>query len=115
MRDDFMPGSDPHLKRLSLFDAFNNNAYDNHLKKYLSIWVDNKGTGMMFSSGTVDKRGLVLTEFAEVDNIFTGKKEKAKSVTTFINADKFMLEMFMVNPKGEFKNLEVIHIRKKIK
>jgi hypothetical protein len=88
-------------------------AYDNHAKKYLEVWVDNMGTGIMFSKGTLDKTGTVLTVFGEVDNIFTGEKEKVKSVTTFINADKFLMEMFMVGPKGEFRSLEVTHVRKK--
>jgi hypothetical protein len=87
-------------------------AYDNHLKKYLSIWIDNMGTGIMFSTGTVDQNGMVLTEHAEVDNILTGLKEKAKTVITFVTADKFLMEMYMVVPEGEFKSLEVTHIRK---
>lgn len=95
------------------FEGVGISAYDNHLKKYLSIWMDNMGTGIMFSKGTLDKTGKILTEYAEIDNIFTGAKEKVKSVTTCITDDKFVMEMFMVSPKGEFKNLEVTHIRKK--
>ena len=88
-------------------------AYDNHQKHYLSIWIDSMGTGMMSSTGTLDKSGMVLTEYAEVDNIFTGAKEKAKTVITFITVDKFLMEMYMGGPEGEFKSLEVTHIRKK--
>lgn len=88
-------------------------AYDNHQKHYLSIWIDNMGTGMLSSTGTLDKSGMVLTEYAEVDNIFTGAKEKAKTIITFITVDKFLMEMYMEGPEGEFKSLEVTHIRKK--
>jgi len=48
-----------------------------------------------------------------VDNIFTGDKEKAKTVITLVNDDKFLMEMYMQGPEGEFKSLEVTHIRKK--
>jgi len=95
------------------FEGFGIHAYDNHIEKYLSTWVDNMGTGIMFSTGIVDASGKVLTEIAEIDDIFTGKKAKAKTVTTFVNPDKFIMEMFMVSPQGEFKNLEVTHTRKK--
>ena len=95
------------------FEGLGLYAYDNHLKQYLSIWIDNMGTGIMISSGTVDSSGMVLTEFAEVNNIITGEKEKAKTVITFVTADKFLMEMYMVGPEGEFKSLEVTHIRKK--
>jgi len=55
----------------------------------------------------------ILTEYAEVDDFFTEKKIKAKGVTTFIDPDKWMMEMYMIGPQGEFKDLEVTHIRKK--
>ncbi len=95
------------------FQGMGIHAYDNHLKKYLSTWVDNMGTGIMVNTGVLDKNGKVLTEYAEIDDFFTGKKEKVKSVTTFINTDKWLMEMYMIGPQGEFKNLELTHIRKK--
>lgn len=95
------------------FEGMSLHAFDNHLKKYLSIWIDNMGTGIMVSTGTLDKSGKVLTQYAEVDNFITGKKEKAKSVYTLVSPDKFLLEMYMIEPQGEFKSLEVTHTRKK--
>lgn len=95
------------------FEGKNIYAYDNHQKKYLSVWIDNMGTGILFGTGTLDGSGKVLTEFAEVDNIFTGEKEKARTVITLVNDNKFLMEMYMTVPEGEFKSLEVTHIRKK--
>jgi hypothetical protein len=95
------------------FEGFGLHAYDNHIKKYLSTWIDNVGTGIMFSTGSVDKSGKILTEHATIDDFMTGKKEKVKSVTTFVNADKFVMEMYMVSPQGDFKNLEITHVKKK--
>jgi predicted DNA-binding WGR domain protein len=88
-------------------------GYDNHAKKYFSTWIDNMGTGLMVTWGTVDKTGKILTEFGEVDDIFTGKKIKVKNVITLIDADKWQTEMYMLDPQGEFKSVEVIHTRKK--
>lgn len=95
------------------FEGIGLHAYDNYLKKYISTWIDNMGTGIMISKGTLDKSGKVLTEFAEVDDIFTGAKTKAKIVYTIINPDKWLMEMYMIGPQGEFKSLEVTHTRKK--
>jgi hypothetical protein len=95
------------------FEGIGIHAFDNHSKKYLSTWMDNMGTGIMLSTGTLDEAGTVLTDWAEVDDIFTGKKIKVKSVTSFLSADKMVMEMYMVGPEGEFKNLEITHIRKK--
>ena len=95
------------------FEGMGIHAYDNHSKKYISTWIDNMGTGILVSKGTVDKTGNVLTQFGVVDDIFTGKKVKTKTVTTLVNADKWLMEMYMISPQGEFKSLKVTHTRKK--
>ena len=96
------------------FEGINIGGYDNHLKEYFSIWIDNMGTGIMFSKGNLDKTGKILTEVAEIDDFMTGQKMKARSVTTCINADKLFMEMYMIGPDGkEFKSVEVTYIRKK--
>jgi hypothetical protein len=95
------------------FEGMSIYAYDNHLKQYLSVWIDNMGTGFLLSRGSLDPSGRVLTKTAEVENIFTGEKEKARTVITFVNPDKFIMEMFMEGPQGEFRSLEVTHIRRK--
>lgn len=95
------------------FEGMGIHAFDNHLKKYLSIWIDNMGTGIMVSTGTLDESGKVLTQYAEMENFISGKKEKVKTVTTLCSPDKWQMEMYMVGPPGEFRSLEVIHSRKK--
>ena len=39
------------------FEGHSTMAYDNVQKKYLSTWIDNMGTGIMFGSGTCDASG----------------------------------------------------------
>lgn len=95
------------------FEGLEIHAYDNHSREYISIWIDNMGTGIMVNKGTLDKTGKILTQFAEVDDIFTGKKTKSKTVTTLINPDKWLMEMYMIDAQGEFRSLEVTHTRKK--
>ena len=95
------------------FKGMGIHAFDNHSKKYISTWIDNMGTGILVSKGTLDKTGNVLTQFGVVDDIFTGKKVKSKTVTTLVNADKWLMEMYMISPQGEFRSLEVTHTRKK--
>src|SRR5262249_106169 len=40
-------------------------GYDNGLKKYVSAWMDNMGTGIMTSTGSVDATGKVFTYHSE--------------------------------------------------
>lgn len=95
------------------FEGMSIYGYDNHLKKYFSTWIDNMGTGILVNKGILDRSGKVLTQFGDVDDIFTGKKQKAKTIITFVNPDKWLMEMYMISPQGEFKSLEVTHTRKK--
>lgn len=96
------------------FDGISIQGYDNHLKKYQSIWIDTTSTSFYISTGTVDESGKILTEWAETENFLTGKKEKSKTVTTMISDDQFQMEMFMIMPDGSaFKNMEVHYFRKK--
>ena len=95
------------------FEGFAISGYDNFKKEYLSTWMDNMGTGIMLSHGTVDAAGKILTELSEVDDIFTGNKVRTRSVTTIVNADKIVMEMYMGPEGNEFKNMEAVYIRKK--
>ena len=95
------------------FEGFSIGGFDNFTKKYFATWVDNMGTGIMLSRGTLDASGKVLTETSEVDDIFTGEKVRTRQVTTILSADKIKFEMFMGPAEKEFKNMELFYVRKK--
>jgi hypothetical protein len=96
------------------FEGISIGGYDNHLKEFFSIWIDNVGTGIMISRGSLEPTAKTLTEVAEVDDFMTGQKMKTRTVTTLVNPDKFFMEMYMIGPDGkEFKSLEVTYTRKK--
>ena len=61
-------------------------GYDNVSKKYVSTWMDTAGTGMMWSTGTMDASGKVLSMKATVNDPSTGKASpvdrRSRSPTT---------------------------------
>jgi hypothetical protein len=90
-------------------------GYDNLKKKYVIFWIGNASTAFYLSEGTRNESGKVLTDWGESENPLTGKIEKARGVTTLINKDEFVYEMFMVGPDGkEYKSLENRAKRKKV-
>jgi len=96
------------------FSGIGYTGYDNHKKKYESVWMDSAGTGIMVSSGSFDKSGKVLRFTAVMDDFMTGKKSTIKEALTIVDADTHKLEMWMPGPDGKpFKNLEVVYTRKK--
>jgi hypothetical protein len=91
-------------------------GYDNYKKQFMTLWIDSTGTGFSLTAGTLDQTGKIRTETGEWDDFMTGVKAGVKIVTTLIDADKYLFEMFMVDlnaPGKEFKNMEMLSTRKK--
>lgn len=98
------------------FEGKSITGYDNFKKKFISMWIDNFGTGIYMTEGTLDETGKIRTETALWPDIFTGGKTKVKMVTKSVDKDKFIFEMYysggMYGPK-EYQTLEIIYTRKK--
>lgn len=89
-------------------------GYDNLQNKYITFWIDNAGTAFYLTSGTMDESGKVLTETGVWPDPITGGSTKVRAVTTGLDEDNFIYEMYMTGPDGqEFKVLENNAKRKK--
>jgi hypothetical protein len=90
-------------------------GYDNYKKQFMTLWIDSTGTGFYPTAGTLDQTGKIRTETGEWDDFMTGGKVGVKIVTTLIDADKYLFEMFVVDTATgkEFKNMEMLSTRKK--
>ena len=89
-------------------------GYDRYNKKYVSLWLDNWGTGFYMTEGTADAEGKVRTETGSWDDYMTGQKMNVKSVYTRLGKDKLTMEMYMIQPDGkEMKTMELTYTRKK--
>jgi len=91
-------------------------GYDNFKKKFISIWIDDMGTGIYMTSGTLDETGKVRTETGIWDDVMTGGKSKVKLVSKIIDKNKYSFDMYYTQPDGkEFKTMEMIFTRKQEK
>ena len=89
-------------------------AYDNYKKKFISTWLDNMGTGILVSSGTLDKTGKILTEVGEMDDFMTNSMVKYKIVNIKVDSDTFKMLMYSLYPgKKELKTMEMVYTRVK--
>ena len=92
------------------FEGLGISAYDKAQKKYVSIWIDNMGTGIMRTEGKADKAAGTFTEFGEASSPMG--KMKTKMVSKTISKDKFIFTMFMTLPGGtETKSMEITYTR----
>jgi len=91
-------------------------GYDLFKNRYTTFWIDSWSTGFVFTSGTLDAPGKVLTETGMFPDPMTDGKtvQKVKNVTTFMEDGKYKFEMYMVMPDGkESKGMELICTRTK--
>lgn len=88
-------------------------GYDNVQKKYVSTWLDNMGTGIMHSTGTVDATGKVFTYTGESADPMTGKMVKMTMVTTIVDDKKHTFVMNGPGPDGkDMKMMEITYTKK---
>jgi len=96
------------------FEGLSISGYDNLKKEYVTMWIDNAGTGIYLTSGSLDKASKARTETGIWDDPMTGGKSKVRWVTKIIDDNKYMFEMYNTDPAGkEFKSGEITYTRKK--
>jgi uncharacterized protein DUF1579 len=95
------------------FEGHGTNGYDNVAKKYVSTWMDNMSTGIMYSTGTCDAEHKRCEEKGSMMDPMTGKESYMRSVTNWSGNDSFTMEMYGPDPSGkEFKWMEMSVKRK---
>lgn len=95
------------------FEGLNITGFDNKYKKFITVWMDNMGTGIYITRGHLDETGKIRTEIGRWDDIATGEKVKVKTVTTTLSLRRFKFEMFMSGASygDNFRTMEIIYSR----
>ena len=93
------------------FEGMGIMGYDNQQKKYVSMWVDSMGTGIMHTEGKFDKKTKTMTETGHYESPLG--KMHFRMETKYDGKDKFGITMFMkMNPKAqEMKSMEITYTR----
>ncbi len=103
-----------HGEMMSMpYDVVTIGAYDNHLKTFISIWIDNLGTAVYQGTGVLDDTKQVLTQSGEMYDAMMGHNMDMRTVTTYINENRFTVVMYHAMGNQEFKSMEMVYSRKK--
>jgi hypothetical protein len=94
------------------FNGINIMGYDNHTKKYVSIWIDSMSTGIYFFEGTASPDGKTITQECSYDDPVRGPLVW-RSVSRIADDNTLLYEMY-ITPKGgkEEKMMEMSVTRK---
>src|SRR5881392_4341395 len=78
-----MPGPDGKKKEMT-FKGHGIDGYDNVKKKFVGSWIDNMGTGIMFSEGDYDPTTKTFTYTSEFEAI-PGMKQQIREVMKIVD------------------------------
>ncbi len=99
------------------FEGLGLTGYDNIQRKYVTIWLDNMGTGIMHGTGSFDDKTQVLSDRGEYScPISANKKREYRSEWKIIDKNNMVYAMYgsgMVDDGPEFKNMEMTFRRAK--
>ena len=85
-------------------------AYDRIKKKYINIWLDSMGTGIMYSEGRM-KDGVV-TYKGKMPDMMLGKYVPSRSTERDIDENTLVMKMFTPGPdEKEFQTMEITYKR----
>jgi len=93
------------------FKGMDMTGFDNALKVFQNVWIDNMGTGMMMTEGTFDKATNTFTYKGKMVTP-SGQKMDVKNVVKIIDKDNTLFEMYMDMGAGEMKSMEIKYKRK---
>lgn len=97
-----MPGMGP-------FNGLGISGFDNVSQKFVSVWLDNHGTGIMNGTGELSADGRTLTWEYTGNCPITKKPMTMREVDTVTGPNTKTLEMFGADPKNgqEFKMMKI--------
>ncbi|MEW6652309.1 MAG: DUF1579 domain-containing protein [Bacteroidota bacterium] len=92
-------------------EGFGLDAYDNLTKEYISIWLDNMGTGVLYMKGRYDEAAKNYIYNGNMVDPMTGNLVKIRTVTTYFNDNKMVFDMFTGDGTQETKSMTVTYTR----
>lgn len=95
------------------FEGKGLDAYDNIAKEFISVWIDNMGTGVIVMKGYFDEKNNMLVYSGDGVDPMTKEKVTYRSMSKFENDDKLVFEMYANQGGQEAKMFTMIYYRKK--
>ncbi len=93
------------------FEGIAVDAYDNAKKQYISIWMDNFGTGIAIMYGKSDDDGKTVFYEGVMFDPMQNKDVKVKSIVNYISDNEILMEMYGYYNDIEFKSMEMKYTR----
>ena len=96
------------------FEGISTDGYDNGRKVFFNIWVDNMGTGVMYSEGVYDGNTKQTVYTGKVFDPTLGKEVPFREVIQMVDDTHMVMERYFPNSKDgkEFKAMRLEYVKK---
>jgi hypothetical protein len=94
------------------FEGISVMGYDNAKKVFVSSWIDNMGTGIMYMTGTWDPQSKSINFSGTMVDPMAGKDIAVREVFRIVDDNTQVMDMYSVTGGNEFKNMEIKYTRK---
>ncbi len=95
------------------FEGMSIMGYDTTLKTFSNYWVDNMGTGAIYSEGKIDPETKIISLKGHVTDPLSQSKKTTYSIIRITDENNHIFEMYDVLPEGKkFKTLEITYTKK---
>jgi hypothetical protein len=94
------------------FEGKSTLAYDNAKKVFMSTWIDNMGTGIMYMEGPWDEATKTMHLKGRMIDPMSGQEVDVREEYKVVDDKTHVLEMFVTQGGQEFKNMEIKFTRK---
>lgn len=91
------------------FEGMAIEGYDNAAKIFMSTWIDNMGTGIMYMTGKWDESTKTVSYTGKMVDPMSGNWIDVRQVVTYTSPTSNKMEMYGPGPDGkEYKTMEMI-------
>ena len=90
------------------FEGVGTLAYDNAKKIYISTWIDNMGTGIMYMEGNYDDATKTMNLKGSATDVASGKDIAMREVFKIVDDKTHTMEMFETKEGKEMKTMSIL-------
>ena len=89
-------------------------GFDNLKKKFVSVWIDNMGTGVSPGEGAYDEATKTYTYTTQAPDVVSGGYKSGRSTERIVNDNEWIVETYDTTPDGkEFLTMKGYYTRVK--
>jgi hypothetical protein len=89
------------------FEGLGYVGYDNAKNLFMSTWIDNMGTGIMFMEGRWDEQASTIHFTGNMVDPMSGQEVKVREEFKLVDDNHQTLEMYMTQKGKEYKSMEI--------